>query len=125
MPNAGTVPEIHALIQGTLGANLQEISIADGYEAQENTFWPGVNPGLGADLGGDSDGEWSSARSHFLVSVMPSVGQTVESLQEVMETTLFEALDPIVPAWVTWEYEISEGYDGFILDLDLLDITAL
>lgn len=118
---------IYNALDSLLGEYLIELNIVDGVLAQAETFWAGVNPGNPLiDLGGDAVGQWSSARSHLLIVVSPIPGKSIEQLQQILDTKMFNILDVMLPSWVTWDYQISlTNYHGFDLDDDSLDITSL
>lgn len=122
----GTPQNIIDVIETTLGNSLVGIEFTKGADAEPYTYWAGVNPGQEIDLGGDAIGEFSSVRSHILIVLRPLPGQTIEKTQSIVESKLFSVLDTLLPAYATWDYQISnDPYEGFILDESLLDITAL
>lgn len=123
-PNGPTAQNIIDTVQTALGSDIRQILFADGVEAQENTFWAGVNPRGTQDLGTDAVGEYSSLRSHILVVL--SEGHSVDTILRKTEETLRPLLDSLLPGYCTWDYQISNSdYDGFTLDDDSLDLTAL
>ena len=113
-------------IETALGSSVVEILFPDEALAAQYTYWEGINPGVPEDLGTDAVGEWSSLRSHMLVVVSPSNGLSLKEDQQNIETVLTSILESLLPAYSTWDYQISSTpYDGFYLDDSLLDITAL
>lgn len=85
-----------------------------------NTFWPGVNPGPSAySLGG---GTWLSPRAHLIVQVTrPHSGDFGKFLQ-VVNVDLFDHLNRLLPAWMTFTWTTGTS---FLLDISQLDFDGL
>ncbi len=86
------------------------------------TYWPGVNPGPSShDLG---DGAWLSERAHLVVEVQQSSLDLSQFLR-LVNVDMFELLDRMLPAWVTFDWALAPLADGFLLDISQLDFHGL
>jgi hypothetical protein len=86
------------------------------------TNWPGINPGPSAySLGG---GAWLSARSHLTVSVIGSFDIHDPDFAELVNVTLYDELDRLLPAWMTFNWAADAATTGFLLDISKLDFTG-
>jgi hypothetical protein len=89
--------------------------------APDETFWPKTPaPNNHGDLG-LGDGTWSSSRCHILVSVQQASGQSFNDLMYLVNVQMYNLLDTMLPAWASFDFNIGEYTDGFILALDQHD----
>lgn len=85
------------------------------------TYWPGEVPGPAAySLGG---GAWVSERSRFTVIVAIPPGTPLAEFRQLVDVQLFQLLHRMLPSFCTFGWTV--GGDGFLLDIDLLDLTGL
>ena len=112
-----------AAIRELLGDALISIERLDSYELSdppEPTWWPALNPGPDEiDLGG---GAWSSPTSFVSVVVQQPSPMELGEFYRLMDVDYFSLMDTVLPAWATFGWGTS---DGFLLDIDQLDLDAL
>lgn len=81
----------------------------------EDTFWPpNPNPNPGGDLG-LGDGNWTSSRAHILISVQQASGQSLNDLMYLVNVQMYNLLDTMLPSWATFDFNLGEYADGFII----------
>jgi hypothetical protein len=85
------------------------------------TFWPGgLSDGGTFSIGGYT---WFSRRSHIRINSVNPPGMPQSEFLQLMNVQLYQLLDRLLPAWVTWNWSI--GTDGFIVGVDHIGIDAL
>lgn len=85
------------------------------------TFWPGGSQdGGGLSIGGYT---WTSRRSHIRVNVVEPPGMTRTEFLNLMDIQLYQLLDRMLPAWVTWNWSV--GSDGFVVGVDKIGIDGI
>jgi hypothetical protein len=83
------------------------------------TYWPGGDPGFPEiDLGG---GTWTSRRSQLIVKVNWPPSMTYGEFVNLLDVQMYQVLDDLLPAWMTWTW-YRDG--GFLLDESSLDIDG-
>lgn len=85
------------------------------------TFWPaGADDGGTYSIGGHT---WFSRRAHIRINVIQPSGVGLTQFRQLMDVQLFQLLDRILPAWVTWNWSV--GSDGFMIGVDQIGIDAI
>ena len=85
------------------------------------TFWPGgLSDGGTMSIGGPT---WLSRRSHIRISVIEPPGMTRRNFLQLMNVQLYQLLDRILPAWVSWNWSV--GTDGFTIGVDKIGIDSI
>lgn len=67
---------------------------------------------------------WLSTRAHYLVEVQKDPNMTMADFLLLVNVRLFDLLDPLLPAWATFDWSTNVG-DNFQLDLSDLDFDGL
>jgi hypothetical protein len=107
-----TISDITETCSTLMGANFDEIVTAD--PADEITYWPGINPG-------PPGYEWSTTRLCLAVRVNRTGLNDAQYTDKT--NALARALDIMLPAWMT--FAIGTGDDGFLCDVDIVDLDFL
>lgn len=114
---------VYDACQTLLGDNFVGLTLTVGSDMAnppDVTYWPGVNDGpSGYSLG---RGAWMSTRCHLFVEVQQTPGTTARDYIDLLDVQLFQMLDRVLPAWATFSYYFS---DGFQLNQDLLNFDTL
>ncbi len=85
------------------------------------TFWnDGPNDGGAYSIGGHT---WFSRRSHIRIEVVEPPGMTRADFLQLMNVQLYQLLDRMLPAWVTWNWSV--GSDGFMIGVDQIGIDGI
>ncbi len=85
------------------------------------TFWPGgLSDGGAFSIGGYT---WLSRRAHIRISVVEPPGMTRTEFLNLMNVQMYQLLDRMLPAWVTWNWSV--GDDGFIIGVDQIGINSI
>jgi len=90
-----------------------------------STYWYPVNPGApGSSLTGSPTGTWTSRRAKLLVEIQWLPTMTWAEFRELIDVQLWQLLDTLLPAWMTWTVYQDTGHLGFLLDISHLDIDG-
>lgn len=68
---------------------------------------------------------WLSERAHLAVEVQIPPGMSTDEFLYLCNVQLYEMLDRMLPAWVTFDWAIGPLSAGFLLDLSDLDFGGL
>jgi hypothetical protein len=122
----GTQPNVDAACQQLLGsafvANTRTVGVNLATEPPA-TRWPGGIPGSPADsIGGPA---WLSERAHLAVSVTQPSSVNDGDFFELVNVELFNELDRLLPAWMTFNWSVGSSSTGFLLDISHLDFQGL
>ena len=122
----GSQPNVDAACQQLLGpvfvANTRTVG-ADLATEPPATRWPGGVPGSPTDsIGGPA---WLSERSHLAVSVAQPPSVNDGDFFELVNVELFNELDRLLPAWMTFNWSVGSSSTGFLLDISHLDFQGL
>lgn len=135
-PSGATRGNINESISALLGDSLVKVFRYYGdetslYPEVANSFWFGgttfVDDG---NLALDSDGVFCSPISTILVVVstignLNADGTTKKSFLTLMNIHLYDLLDGFLPSWVNWDWVYTDPANGFELDINNLDATAI
>jgi len=136
-PSGATRENVNESIGTLLGDILTRVTRYFGdeesiYPEVEGSFWSAGATLYGSDeLALDDDGLFCSPIGTLLIEVTPPAsmlntdGSVTNELLVLMNVRLGELLDGLLPAWMNWDWVVAESSDGFILDIDHLDITAM
>ena len=109
-----------AAVLGSALVTIHYINGSDLATPPDPTEWPNENPGPAEyDLGGV--GPWLSARCYVLVEATQPATMTYDDFLFLINVRLFELLDTLMPAWVSFAVATDIGFN---LDIDPLDLTA-
>lgn len=132
--NGPTITVVENAIETILASAYVQLTTVDpdGYY----TFWPVINPGnpdnnLGKTAdSGVGDGTWSSVNNcHLVIQVQQPSSLNDDDFLYLLNVDLFNLLDVLLPAWVSWDWTIGNPSSGFILGSNasesLLDFYTL
>lgn len=119
-----TLANVTTAISGLLGDSFVSLSTYYGTDLDNPpspTFWIGGDSGtVGLSIGGRP---WLSRRSHIKVQVIEPPGISKTEFLQLMNVQLYQLLDRILPAWVTWNWSV--GTDGFMIGVDQIGIDSI
>jgi hypothetical protein len=123
-----TISVVENSLETILGNAFVQVTTADpdGYY----TYWPVINPGLPANNLGETadegvgDGTWQSINAcHLVIQVTQPSSLNDDDFLYLLNVDMFNLLDVLLPAWVTWDWCINDPEDGFILGSDSQEST--
>lgn len=121
---APTVANVTSALQTLLGPTFIALHTFEGTDLDtppDPTYWPGGLHGpTSYSIGGDT---WMSRRCHLRIEVEQQTGTSIAEFLQLMNVQMFQLLDRMLPAWVTWNW--SQGSDGFRVGVDEIGIDAL
>jgi hypothetical protein len=119
-----TIDNVTSSVSALLGEAFVDIHTYYGTDLDNPpvpTFWPGgASDGGTLSIGGYT---WLSRRSHIRISVVEPPGMTRTEFLNLMNDQLYQLLDRMLPAWVTWNWSV--GDDGFIIGTDQIGIDSI
>lgn len=123
-----TFDRVNEAISDLLGDTLVQVKFPTELpfsETPPSTYWSPVNPGVPTlSLTGDSLGTWTSRRSKLLIQVQHLPTMTLPDYFQLINVQLWQLLDSLLPAWMTWSVYQDVGNLGFHLDVSHLDIDG-
>lgn len=132
--NGPTISVVENSLETILGNAFVQLTTADpdGYF----TYWPVINPGNPDNNLGETaddnvgDGTWQSINAcHLVIQVQQPSSLNDDDFLYLLNVDMYNLLDILLPAWVTWDWCINDPEDGFILGSDsqesLLDFYIL
>lgn len=119
-----TLEAVSTALGNLLGQAFVQIHVHEGTDLDNEpvpTYWPAGTRGEAVySIGGPT---WLSRRAHLRIEVQQPPGVTLSDFLQLMNVQMFQLLDRMLPAWVTWNW--SEGSDGFRVNVDRIGIDAL
>jgi hypothetical protein len=111
---APTVANVESALQKLLGDAFVALHTYEGSDLDTPpfpTYWPAGSHGPTSwSVGG---APWVSRRALLRVEVQQPPGMTLAEFLQLMDVQMFQLLDRMLPAWVTWTW--SQGSDGFLV----------
>lgn len=121
---APTVDVVTTALQNLLGDAFVALHTFEGSDLDNPpypTYWQtGLHGPSSLSIGGDP---WMSRRSHLRIEVDQPPGMTLAEFLQLMNVQMFQLLDRLLPAWVTWNW--SRGSDGFRVGVDRIGVDGL
>lgn len=119
-----TLENVTSALEALLGDAFVQIHVYEGTDLDNPpspTLWVGgVLSGSDLSIGGLT---WLSRRAHLRIEVQQPPGVSLPEFLQLMNVQMFQLLDRMLPAWVTWNY--SQGSDGFVVGVDLIGLDAI
>lgn len=121
-PNFAEIDDSLKALLGSIFVRCYRVRGASLASPPTHTFWSG-NPGApGLSLGG---GTWASERSRLTVQVQRPPDAELGDFLRTVNVTLFQHLDRILPAHVSFNWTVWDSVPGFYLDISPLDLTGI
>lgn len=121
---APTVAQVELALRSLLGETFVALHSFEGADLDtppEPTYWQaGLHGPSSYSIGGST---WMSRRCHLRIEVQQQSGTSIAEFLQLMNVQMFQLLDRMLPAWVTWNW--SEGSDGFRVGTDRIGIDGL
>ena len=121
---APTVSQVESALRRLLGATFVAVHAFEGTDLDnppDPTYWPdGQHGPTSYSIGGPT---WMTRRCHLRIEVEQQSGTSIAEFLQLMNVQMFQLLDRMLPAWVTWNW--SQGSDGFRVGVDRIGIDAV
>ncbi len=121
---APTVANIESALQKLLGDSFVALHTYEGADLDNPpipTYWPAGSHGPSSWTVGGSP--WVSRRAFLRIEVQQPAGMSLAEFLQIMNVQMFQLLDRMLPAWVTWSW--SQGSDGFRVGVDEVGVDGI